>query len=344
MEQYNLMPIGSVISYAGTTTPIGWLLCDGRSITEVGYPDLFKLVGDKLPDLRGEFVRGVDNGRGVDTGRVIGSGQGDLVGPHTHPLRMGRVDDLNWTGGPTQLPPADGIEHADKVTWESNLNTGSETRPRNIALNYIIKAFNVTTDTNTLPIQMAKALNTTIEHNRDELAVSRQSILGAGHDGYIQDEGIKTVGLFYTDKVNGKGYFCIKSGSNVNSSEFYREANLSRMDNLLSLAPLQHEATGVSGGGGCGARHVGLPTFQLICHKPTNTAALFVSIRKKDGAAVCTKIGGSSSITFGGTNSGGTTAFRYDNVLNVDMFSQSFVVNPTSALFVFEKEHTGQFI
>ncbi|MGL4998352.1 MAG: phage tail protein [Cetobacterium sp.] len=62
MEQYNFMPIGSIVIYAGKTTPVGWLICDGRAITELSYPDLYKIVGANVPNL-------VENTNGV--GHII---------------------------------------------------------------------------------------------------------------------------------------------------------------------------------------------------------------------------------------------------------------------------------
>jgi microcystin-dependent protein len=65
-----LMPTGSVISYAGSTAPSGWLLCDGALLSTTTYASLFAIIGYtfggsggtfNLPDLRGRFVRYDDN-------------------------------------------------------------------------------------------------------------------------------------------------------------------------------------------------------------------------------------------------------------------------------------------
>jgi hypothetical protein len=57
-------PVGSIQAYYGTTDPDGWLICDGRSTpTGSEYNALRALVGDKIPDLRGMFLRGLNNGR-----------------------------------------------------------------------------------------------------------------------------------------------------------------------------------------------------------------------------------------------------------------------------------------
>lgn len=86
-----LVPTGSVFYFATQTAPEGYLVCDGSAISRSSFPSLFALIGSmygagdgsttfNLPDLRGEFIRGYDNGRGVDPGRGFGSWQkGTLV-------------------------------------------------------------------------------------------------------------------------------------------------------------------------------------------------------------------------------------------------------------------------
>lgn len=119
------LPIGSVIAYGGSTVPADgdWLECDGTEIAISSYPDLYAVVGTifgtpvdplkfKLPDLRGEFVRGWDHGRDVDEDRALGSWQ--LYSTQTyHEFKV----DTGVVQG--QLP--------------------GDFHPRNVALMYIIK-------------------------------------------------------------------------------------------------------------------------------------------------------------------------------------------------------------
>lgn len=90
-------PTGSVICYTGTTPPAGYLECNGREYLRSEYSALFTVIGTRfgngngttsfnVPDLRGEFVRGWDNGRGVDPdrNRTLGSHQGDTFRSHRH--------------------------------------------------------------------------------------------------------------------------------------------------------------------------------------------------------------------------------------------------------------------
>lgn len=137
-------PIGSIVSYAGATAPSGYLICNGALVSRTTYADLFAAIGTtygagdgsttfKLPDLRGEFIRGLDNGRGVDSGRALGSWQVDLFKSHTH-----TITNVIMLGG--GYMPYSNI--AGPQTGTTNATGGVETRPRNVAMNYIIKAVN----------------------------------------------------------------------------------------------------------------------------------------------------------------------------------------------------------
>jgi hypothetical protein len=91
-------PAGTVQYFANTVAPNGYLECNGQAVNRIGYAELFSAIGTtygigdgvttfNLPDLRGEFVRGADNGRGADPGRVIGTGQSPS--PVVHDDTMG---------------------------------------------------------------------------------------------------------------------------------------------------------------------------------------------------------------------------------------------------------------
>jgi len=88
-------PAGAVQYFAMATAPTGWIKADGTAISRAAYSSLFSAIGTtygagdgsltfNLPDLRGEFLRGYDDGRGVDTGRVLGSAQVDAMEQHSH--------------------------------------------------------------------------------------------------------------------------------------------------------------------------------------------------------------------------------------------------------------------
>jgi phage-related tail fiber protein len=84
----NAVPSGAVVYLARSTAPSGWLKANGAAVSRTTYSKLFSAIsttwgsGDgsttfNLPDLRGEFMRGWDDGRGVDSGRTFASFQGD---------------------------------------------------------------------------------------------------------------------------------------------------------------------------------------------------------------------------------------------------------------------------
>jgi len=137
-----MIPSGAVMYFAGQTAPTGWLKANGAAVSRTTYTALFAAIGTtygagdgrstfNLPDLRGEFVRGWDDGRGVDNGRVFGSAQADEFKAHTHggvPQRAGDSD----RGGSVSWFSIDGIGQTEAAG-------GSETRPRNIALLACIK-------------------------------------------------------------------------------------------------------------------------------------------------------------------------------------------------------------
>lgn len=137
------MPAGAIVAFGMSTVPTGWLYCNGQAVSRTTYARLFALiattygVGDgtttfNLPDLRGYFPRGWDDGRGVDTARALGSNQADELKAHTHTV-------------PAQSNANSGafVEDADGSGAPQAVNTGStggtETRPVNIALAYFIK-------------------------------------------------------------------------------------------------------------------------------------------------------------------------------------------------------------
>ena len=89
------VPAGTVIHVAMNTAPAGYLKANGALVSRTTFATLFAAIGTTfgagdgsttfaLPDLRGEFLRGWDDGRAVDSGRGIGTAQGDAFGSHSH--------------------------------------------------------------------------------------------------------------------------------------------------------------------------------------------------------------------------------------------------------------------
>ncbi len=157
-------PPGTVITFAANSIPTGWLKCNGAAVSRTTYAALFAAIGAtygagdgsttfNLPDLRGQFVRGYDDGRGVDTGRSFGSAQTDAMQGHFHvPLENltpgssygfdvygGGTGFVTATpgGGGARIQPTTGIPVTDGTNGTPR--TAAETRPTNVALLYLIK-------------------------------------------------------------------------------------------------------------------------------------------------------------------------------------------------------------
>ncbi len=130
--------------------PEGYLLCNGQEVSRTTYKDLFDVIGTtygsstgttfKVPDLRGEFIRGFDNSRGVDSGRTFGSWQVDDFKSHRHNFNYNSSMGYGPSWGPSSTLAQATYSGLTYTNNNTNTNTGGvETRPRNIAMNYIIK-------------------------------------------------------------------------------------------------------------------------------------------------------------------------------------------------------------
>ncbi|WP_243459129.1 phage tail protein [Pseudomonas fluorescens] len=146
------LPVGSIVAFPVDSPPPGFLELDNSVRSSATYPDLSAYLGGKfnkgdegvgnfrLPEARGEFLRGWDHGRGVDPGRAIGTLQSDLFGSHSHthiPDNSKGISNIavGTVAGSGQYAVTDGGNVTGFVG-------GSETRPRNIAVMWCIKAWN----------------------------------------------------------------------------------------------------------------------------------------------------------------------------------------------------------
>ncbi|HAY0539002.1 TPA: tail fiber protein [Escherichia coli] len=151
------LPVGVPVPWPSETPPTGWLKCNGAAFSAEEYPELAKAYPtNKLPDLRGEFIRGWDDGRGIDAGRVLLSIQTGMLEKHRHSIVPNNAYDSSevWelaaifsetyrSGSGLDASVAGGtLVPSPMVHTRGNIgNTGgSETRPRNIAFNYIVRA------------------------------------------------------------------------------------------------------------------------------------------------------------------------------------------------------------
>lgn len=141
------VPIGTILYHCANSAPSGFLKANGAAISRTTYANLFAVVGTtygsgdgsttfNVPDLRGEFIRGWDDGRGVDSGRSFASTQDDALQNHSHGMR-----DNNWFvgGGGERVASIRGGNANQTDTSGTTGDFASETRPRNLALLACIK-------------------------------------------------------------------------------------------------------------------------------------------------------------------------------------------------------------
>ncbi|OWO84606.1 phage tail protein [Photorhabdus luminescens] len=138
------VPVGAPIPWPLPHPPAGYFTCNGSAFSRSQYPKLAEAYPDgRLPDLRGEFIRGWDDGRGVDSGRILLSTQADNT--KRIQLTKGLPDGqyLSSYQGPVdtyRYPLGRDVLDSATATSIANNTSGHETRPRNIAFNYIVKA------------------------------------------------------------------------------------------------------------------------------------------------------------------------------------------------------------
>jgi phage-related tail fiber protein len=168
-ETRQMAPAGLIAHFARIVAPAGWLKANGAAISRTAYADLFAAIGTtfgdgdgfttfNVPDLRGEFIRGVDDGRGVDQGRGLGSAQTDQNRSHTHTGSTGTdgSHSHSFSYAATQYSGSPGAATGNGFTNSSLSSStssagshshsvsigssgGAEARPRNVALLACIK-------------------------------------------------------------------------------------------------------------------------------------------------------------------------------------------------------------
>jgi len=153
MVGYALIPPGSIMHYAASTPPNGFLECNGSAVSRTTYAALFAAIGTtwgsgdgsttfNIPDARGYFLRGYDNGAGNDSGRAFASTQTDAFQGHHHQLEIAinisaaaGINGPSTTGTDTTGYVHDAVDDGVNGTPR----TADETRPKNIAVMICIK-------------------------------------------------------------------------------------------------------------------------------------------------------------------------------------------------------------
>ncbi|HAP0160725.1 TPA: phage tail protein [Escherichia coli] len=154
MGEGSALPVGVPVPWPSATPPTGWLKCNGAAFSSEMYPSLAKAYPtNKLPDLRGEFIRGWDDGRGIDSGRNLLSAQNDAIQNIVGSFGRTQLFKDVLSSGPFSrinqvlsigLKETEFIDGYGAYDWTFDasraVRTASETRPRNITFNYIVRA------------------------------------------------------------------------------------------------------------------------------------------------------------------------------------------------------------
>lgn len=208
--------VGAMLPFPQDTVPPGYLEVDGSVQSAAVYPDLAAYLkttfnkGDepagyfRLPESRAEFLRGWDHGRGVDAGRTLGSGQLDATQNITGKLTFRGFAPVSsgspyTADGPFSLGVATGgsspyranlvaeVTPQDVVTFDASkvARTATETRPRNLAVMWCIKAWNAPVNQGQVDIAALAPLAaqaTEIKLGTAKVATQDQAKAGAADD------------------------------------------------------------------------------------------------------------------------------------------------------------------
>lgn len=155
------LPVGVPVPWPSATPPTGWLKCNGAAFSAEEYPELAKAYPtNKLPDLRGEFIRGWDDGRGADSGRGLLSFQKATLVESFGLVRSTTTGSYRLVTRPTETisdnasnymttdydsreglySPATAYPSIELLPTGAGAGAGFRVRPRNIAFNYIVRA------------------------------------------------------------------------------------------------------------------------------------------------------------------------------------------------------------
>jgi microcystin-dependent protein len=141
-------PPGVIVSYGvASPIPVGWLYCNGQAVSRVIYAGLYNVIGTtwgvgdgtttfNVPDYRGWFERGWDDGAMIDTGRVFASKQQDQLQDHDHTY-IGYFGNVAASG--TAITAAIASRITQGIADTPAAKHGAETRAKNLAIIKIIK-------------------------------------------------------------------------------------------------------------------------------------------------------------------------------------------------------------
>ena len=200
------LPVGSIVAFPVDAPPPGFLELDNSVKSSATYPDLSAYLGGKfnkgdegggnfrLPEARGEFLRGWDHGRGVDAGRGVGTYQTDDFKSHNHPPLSNRPGFMSneyptiqaYHGTSSSGAPTYSGEGQQMAT--TGVRGGAETRPRNVAVMWCIKAWNAPVNQGTIDVA---ALAKEVERLKSAVPVGAVLAFPTGivAPGYLELDG-----------------------------------------------------------------------------------------------------------------------------------------------------------
>lgn len=239
IAQASALPVGSMIGFPVDKVPPGFLELDGSVKSVATYPDLATFLGGafnkgdegagnfRLPESRGEFLRGWDHGRGIDTGRAIGSWQvgtyagGDGDGQNLPIPNLNNADHIRvlgieydkapwvpesinvaFTPAQSATVPIDGVQTPGSA---NNYMDFGRSRPRNVAVMWCIKAWNAPINQGNIDIAALAALveqATEIKQGTAKVATAAQ-MLDSENDSVMATPKKLRLGFKFSPGANG---------------------------------------------------------------------------------------------------------------------------------------------
>jgi len=210
IAEASALPVGTIVAFPVDKLAPGFLELNGSVKSAAAYPDLALFLGTvfnkgdegagnfRLPDSRGEFLRGWDHGRGVDPDRAIGSYQSDALRDHYHAVLSSEAGSLsapvsgNVVGsatnnlGATYRAAGSGVLPATTTSLVQGpvpARFGTETRTRNLVVIWCIKAWNAPINQGSIDIAALAALATqATEIKLGTAKIATQAVTDAGTD------------------------------------------------------------------------------------------------------------------------------------------------------------------
>ena len=223
-----MQPVGMVCMYVKGTPPYGWLNCDGSAVSRTIYSDLFTITstqygsGDgsttfNLPDFRGGAPVGYGTSQGYTQNEtfVLGQKYDDQFQGHAHGgLRWGLTnlaggDDTGYIvpGAVGKSTPSGNITSGTLIDANGAVRLGNTTRGKVLGINFIIKALNVYSGSQTQKVPIITGsgaptmppdfvgqqyIDTTIGNQKSYLATGMGStsnwlLTAVGDNGFTKD-------------------------------------------------------------------------------------------------------------------------------------------------------------